>query len=176
MKKYNTQMIVIAGALIALHVVLSRFCSINAWNLKIGFAIVPIFIAAYFYGPVYAGIVGALGDFLGAILFPIGAYFPGFTMTCFLTGVLLGLLLHKKRNIPRILCAVLINELILSLLVNTLWISILYGSPFVPLLATRIVQCGIMVPVEVVVLCALSRLLIPLKKEIVLYESSRRDF
>lgn len=174
MKKYNTQMIVMAGALIALHVVLSRFCSINAWNLKIGFAIVTIFIAACFYGPVYAGIVGALGDFMGAILFPIGAYFPGFTLTCFLTGVLLGLLLHKKRTIPRILCAVLINELILSLLVNTLWISILYGSPFVPLMSTRIIQCGIIIPVEVVVLCALSRLLIPIKK-VVIHESSRRN-
>ena len=167
MKKHNTQMIVMAGALIALHVILSRFCSINAWNIKIGFAIVPIFIAAYFYGPVFAGVVGALGDFMGAILFPIGAYFPGFTLTCFLTGILLGVLLHKKRTIPRILGAVLINELILGLLVNTLWISILYGSPFVPLMATRMIQCGIMIPVEFVVMYAMSKMLVHIKKEVV---------
>ena len=168
-------MIVMAGVLIALHVILSRFCSINAWNLKIGFAIVPIFIAACFYGPVFAGVVGALGDFMGAILFPIGAYFPGFTLTCFLTGILLGALLHKKRNLPRILCAVLINELILGLLLNTTWISILYGSPFVPLVATRVIQCAIMIPVECVVLYALSKVLVHLKKEVVFHESVRRE-
>lgn len=167
MKKQKTQMIVMAGVLIALHVILSRFCSINAWNLKIGFAIVPIFVAACFYGPVFAGVVGALGDFMGAILFPIGAYFPGFTLTCFLTGILLGLLLHKKKSIPRILCAVLINELILGLLVNTLWISILYGSPFVPLIATRVIQCGIMIPVEFVVIYAMSKMLIHIRREVV---------
>ncbi len=168
MKRNNTQMIVMAGVLIALHVVLSRFCSINAWNLKIGFAIVPIYIAACFYGPVFAGVVGALGDFMGAILFPIGAYFPGFTLTCFLTGILLGALLHKKRNIPRILFAVLVNELILGLLVNTMWISVLYGSPFVPLVATRMIQCTIMIPVEVIVLCVMSKVMVHIKREVVL--------
>ena len=39
----------------------SRFFSINAWNLKIGFAFVPVFAAAYLYGPLVAGLVGALG-------------------------------------------------------------------------------------------------------------------
>lgn len=166
MKKFNTHMLVIGGVLVALHVILSRFCSINAWNIKIGFAVVPIFIAACLYGPIFAGIVGALGDFLGALLFPIGAYFPGFTLTCFLTGILLGVLLYKKRNIPRILAAVLINELVLGLLINTYWISLLYGSPFVPLLATRVVQCAIMLPVQFVVISALSKAVVHFKRQV----------
>jgi len=147
-KKITTKMVGTVGLLVAVHVVLSRFCSINAWNIKIGFAFVPIFVAAYLYGPLMAGVVGALGDFVGAIAVPIGMYFPGFTVTCFLTGVIFGLLLHKKQTAPHILGAVIVNQLVLGLLLNTLWISILYGAPYRSLLVTRIVQSAILIPVE----------------------------
>ena len=82
------------GLLTAVEIVLSRFLSISAWNTKIGFAFVPVVIAAILLGPYRAGIVAALADFLGAVLFPIGAYFPGFTLTAFFMGVIYGLLLH----------------------------------------------------------------------------------
>ena len=158
-KKFDTKMLVMAGILIALHIVLSRFFSINAWNIKIGFAFVPVFIGAFFYGPFFGGVVGALGDFLGAILFPIGAYFPGFTATCFLSGMVMGTLLHKEQGTGRVALAVAIDQLLLSLLLNSLWISILYGSPYLPLLATRAVQCLIMIPVMYLTITAMVKLL-----------------
>ena len=95
-------------------------------------------------------LVAALGDFLGALLFPIGTYFPGFTLTAFLTGCVYGFFLYKEQNWPRIIAAVGINQLILSLFLNTLWISILYGSPYGPLLATRLVQCLILTAVQLI--------------------------
>ena len=159
MKKINTRMIVYLGVLVALEIVLNRFLSINAWNIKIGFAFVPVAVAAILFGPIPAAIVAALGDFLGAILFPIGPYFPGFTRTAALMGVVKGLLLHKEQTLPRIGIAVAIDQLILSFLLNSLWISILYGSPFVPLLGTRIIQCAILVPVQFVVILVISRAL-----------------
>ena len=137
------------GILIALEIVLSRFLSINAWNIKIGFSFVPVVVAAILLGPMQAAIVAALADFLGAVLFPIGAYFPGFTLTAFLTGLVFGLFLHKKTGFINIILAVAVNQLILSLLLNTLWISILYGSPYVPLLATRAVQAVILSVVQI---------------------------
>ena len=138
--------------LIALEIILSRFLSLSAWNIKIGFSFVPVVIAAILLGPVYAGIVGALADFVGAVLFPIGAYFPGFTLTAFLTGMVYGLFLYKRQSLPRILGAVAVNQFILSLLLNTLWISVLYGSPFGPLLVTRLVQSAILTVVQIVVI------------------------
>nr|MBQ1577807.1 folate family ECF transporter S component [Oscillospiraceae bacterium] len=51
---------------------------------------------------------------------------------------------------PRIIAAVGINQLILSLFLNTLWISILYGSPYGPLLAARLVQCLILTAVQLI--------------------------
>lgn len=159
MKKMSTKMLVTAGILIALNIILSRFLSINAWNLKIGFTFISVFIAAYFFGPVFGAIVAGLGDLLGAVLFPIGPYFPGFTATAVLTGLVYGVLLYKKQTPLRVVAAVSIDQLILSLLLNTFWISILYGSPFLPLLATRAVQCLVMIPVEFLTISAVTRML-----------------
>ena len=178
MKKLDLKAMVTCAALIAAAIVLSRFLSINAWNLKIGFTFVPVFIAAYLYGPIGGAVVGMAmllrqpflhlrtlskelhnADFIGAILFPIGAYFPGFTLTCVITGAVYGLLLHKKQTPLRILIAIAIVQLGCGLLVNTYWISVLYGSPFTALLVTRSVQCLIMIPVEFIVIGTMSRLL-----------------
>ena len=159
MKKYNTRMISTLGALVAIEILLSRFLSISAWNVKIGFSFVPIAMAAILFGTVPAGIVAAVGDFLGAILFPIGAYFPGFTLTAFLTGVTFGMCFGRKQTTGRVLAATIVNQLVLSLLLNTLWISILYVSAFVPLLMTRVVQCTILGPVQFFTICTLSNIL-----------------
>jgi len=146
--------------LTALEVILSRFLSINFWNVKIGFSFVPIVIAAMLFGPVPAGIVGALGDFLGATLFPIGPYFPGFTFTAFLTGLVFGVFLYKKQTILRTVSAVLIQQIFLSLLLNTYWISVLYSSPYVPLLKTRLIQVAVLGPVQIIVITAIVKVLL----------------
>lgn len=166
-KKFDTKMLVTAGLLIALQIILSRFLSINAWNLKIGFSFTAVFVAAYLYGPVYSAVVAAIADLLGASLFPSGAFFPGFTLTAILTGIVFGVFLHKQQTPVRIVAAVLIDQLILGLLLNSYWISVLYGSPYVPLLATRAVQCLIMIPVMYFTISALSKLLARSKRSIV---------
>lgn len=158
MFKFNTKTLTILGLLVAVDIVLSRFLSISAWNIKIGFSFVPIALAAILYGPLAGGLVAAVGDFLGAVLFPIGPYFPGFTFTAFLTGMVFGLFLHKKQNLRNIAGAVLVNQLIMSLLLNTLWISILYGSPFLPLLETRVFQAVLLGVVQFVVIRMVGRL------------------
>ena len=156
-KKLGARTVVYLGVLIALEIVLSRFLSISAWNLKIGFSFVPVAAAAMLFGPLAAAVVGGIGDLLGAVLFPIGPYFPGFTLTAALTGLTFGLFLHKKRSPLRVLGAVAVVQLVLGLLLNTLWISVLYGSPYGALLATRAVQCAILGPVQFIVTLLLGR-------------------
>ena len=166
MPRITTRTLTLSALLTALEIVLSRFLSISAWNMKIGFAFVPVALAALLLGPLQAGIVAALADFLGALLFPVGPYFPGFTLTAFLMGLCYGLFLYKKQSFVRILLAVAVHQLLLSLLLNTLWISLLYGSPFVPLLATRLPQCALLFAVQLVVIQALVRLLPRLKRSL----------
>ena len=42
MKKLDVKAMVVCAALIAAAIVCSRFLSINAWNLKIGFTFIPV--------------------------------------------------------------------------------------------------------------------------------------
>ena len=169
-KKVNIQKLVILSLLVAMEVILSRFLSISAWNIKIGFAFIPMAVAAMFYGPIAGGMVGASADFLGAILFPSGAFFPGFTVTAFLRGAVLGLCLHKKQGAGRIALAVGVNQLIFSLIFNTLWISILYGSPYVALLGTRVFQSMLMMVVQFIVISAMARLMKPMFAKMVVVD------
>lgn len=166
-KKFDTKMLVTAALLIALQIILSRFCSINAWNIKIGFSFVAVFVAGYLYGPYFGAIVAGVSDVLGATLFPSGAFFPGFTLTSILSGLLFGLLLHKEQSPLRILATVAIDQLVLSLILNTYWISILYGSPFLPLMATRAVQCAILAPVMYLTISAMVKVLARAKRSLV---------
>lgn len=158
-KDNNLRVLALMAVLVAMEIVLSRFLSFAVWNMKIGFAFVPIVVAALMLGPARAAVVGALADFLGAILFPIGAYFPGFTLTAGLMGLVFGLFLYEKQSVLRALGAVAVNQLILGLLLNTLWISVLYASPFEPLLVTRLTQCAILIPIQVPVIVIMSRTL-----------------
>lgn len=147
-----THRLVLIAMLIAAQVVLSRFLSISLWNLRIGFAFVPIVLAGILLGAIPAGLTAALADLIGATLFPSGPFFPGFTLTAAVTGVLYGLFLHKKQTLPRILGAVLTTELLCSILLNTTWLSILYSTPYVALLPTRLPQAIGMAVVEIVVI------------------------
>lgn len=151
-RKVNINMLVMLGLLTAMQIVLSRFLSISAWNIKIGFSFIPVVIAAVMYGPLRAGVVAALGDFVGAILFPVGVFFPGFTVTAFVMAAVYGIFLYKKQNTKRIATAVCINQFGFSLFVNSFWISILYGVPYLTLLGTRIFQSLFLTTVQIVVI------------------------
>ncbi|MBQ9648122.1 MAG: folate family ECF transporter S component [Oscillospiraceae bacterium] len=155
---FDTKMLATLGVLLAMDIVLTRFLSVSAWNIRIGFGFIPVVLAAMLFGPLPAAIVAALADLLGAILFPTGPYFPGFTLTAFLTGLTFGLLIYKKQSVRNTVAAVVIVQFVLGLLLNTLWISTLYHSPFVPLLATRVVQSALLSVVQFVTIRVLAKL------------------
>lgn len=150
-KKNFTRKLCIAALLTAAAIVLSRLVPvINLWSTKIDFSFAAVMLAACILGPVGGLAVGGLADLIGAILFPIGAYFPGFTVTAAITGLVFGLLLYKKCNLVRIIIAVVSTQLVCGLLLNTWFISILYTKAFTALLVTRIVQFAVMSAVEIV--------------------------
>ncbi len=156
--KNKLRIIVQVALLIALEVVLSRFLSIATPIVKIGFGFVPIAICAMMFGPLWAGFLGATADFIGATLFPIGPYFPGFTLSAALTGIVFGLFLYKKDGSGLSLAgAVSVNCLGISLVLSTYWLTILTNTPFLTLLPTRVVQNLIMIPVQFVVLRLLQK-------------------
>lgn len=152
MQKNNTKRLVHVALLIAVEIVLSRFCSINTPIVRISLGFIPIAMVGMLYGPIWAGLAAAIGDIIGAVLVPTGAYFPGFTLTAFATGFTYGILLKDQDSWLRIILAVAIVSIALNLCLDTLWLYILTGQGYMALLPTRVVKCVIMTPVQVVVL------------------------
>lgn len=148
--KNKTIKLAMLALLIALQVVLSRFLSINLQFLKIGFSFIPVMFAGYLYGTSGGVVVALVSDLIGAILFPSGAFFPGFTVTAALSGFIYGISFGGKCSTAKIVAGITAEQVICSLLLNTWWLSILYGSSFTALLATRIWQVLVMVFVEIV--------------------------
>lgn len=139
--------------MIALQVIISRFLSIQTELLKIGFGFLPMAIVAMLYGPVYSGIAWGLSDFIGAILFPFGPYFFGFTFSAILNGVIFGLFLYKNHTkIWRIVAAILISSVVVSLGLDTIWLMTLYGTPFEAVIIQRLIKCAIMIPIEFILI------------------------
>lgn len=171
--RISVRKIVFTAALTALEIVLSRFCSINTAGWKIGFGFVPVAAAAVLFGPWYAAVVGGLSDLVGALLFPIGAYFPGFTVTAAIIGIVYGLFLYKKdvKFFPGIVIPTLINSLVIGLCINTLWVSILYGSKtYWGWFVYRLPEYAVLIPLNLIFLPFLCRLAPKLAK----YTEDRR--
>lgn len=163
----NLKKVVLTAMLLALEIILSRFLSYSVWNSKIGFGFVAVALCGALLGPIYALVLGGLADFLGAILFPIGPYFFGFTFTAMLTGLCFGVFLYKKTNVLKTLICVFINQFVFGLFINTFWIHLLYGSPFNVVFVSRIPQAAILTAVQFVTILAIDKLIIPKLKRIV---------
>ena len=172
-KNYTTQL-VLTSIFTAITVVLNRFLSVNVWNMSIGFAFVSVLFCGMLLGPLWGGLCGGVADFIGAIVLPFGTYFPGFTLTAFVVGILFGVIgfLAKKRMNTVIFMVlstllILLKEVACSLLLNSLWISILYQSRFVGILISRIPLCATTFVLEVILAFLLKKFLIPkVKKEL----------
>jgi ECF transporter S component (folate family) len=169
MKKENklkVNELVMMGVLIALDVILARFLSINTPISRVGFAFIARAIAAIVLGPVQAAVVGGCADFVGAIVFPSGAYFPGFTLTAAMIGLIYGLFLHRKVTPVRIVAAVAVSQVVCSLGLNTLWLSMMTGSSFAALLSTRLIQAVVTGAVQIVTIFALQGAFLLIKRQV----------
>ena len=112
MRNNKLYKIVSAALLVAIEIIISRFLGIATPIVKISFSFIPLSILAVMYGPVYSCVGAGLADFIGAILFPIGPYFPGYTVTAALTGLTYGFFLYKRKNSwVNIIAAVLVINL-----------------------------------------------------------------
>ncbi len=151
-KKHLLSTIVTVALLVALNVILTRFLSIQTQFLRIGFGFLPVAVAGIAYGPFWGAVTGAVGDILGMIIYPPAEYFPGFTLTALLTGLIFGLLLHRRVTVLRILAASAVVCLLLNLVLDTLWLDIMYGSGFLVLLPARAVKCLINIPIYTILI------------------------
>lgn len=155
MKK--TRVLVFMSLLVAMYVMLNHVIPVIQIDIiRVSFGFVPQSYAAMFFGPLIGGIGSALGDVIGMIVAPKGTYFPGFTVSALLTGMIYGFFLHKKpKTVLRITLAVLCITLFIDIGLNTYWLTILLGKGYMAILPARIFKCAVMLPIQVAIISLL---------------------
>jgi len=155
----RTRTITTVGLLLAIQMILSSYGVIEVTDsLKISLAHLALTPTAILFGPVAAGLQGALSDVLGFIIKPTGPYFPGFTLTAALLGVIYGMALYKtKRTFWHIAAARVVVCLLLNITLNTVFLTMLYGPSRLATLPLRIVKNLIQLPIDCLLLSAMCR-------------------
>ena len=148
-----------AAMLAALHLVLNQFTIPVSSVLEIGFDFLTVAATGYLYGPWVAGLSGFATDLLGYLLRPNGPYFPGFTLSAILLGVVYGLAYYQKPvSVRRIVCTKLCVVLLFNFFLTPLWLHIMYGQAFVILSQIRLVKNLVKFPVDVALAYTVLRL------------------
>lgn len=156
--------IAISALLIASQVVLARFLSIQTPILTISFSFLPIYLAGLILGWGGATLVALISDLIGALLFPVGSFFFGYTLTTTLTGLVAGLTLYRRggikvdrRFVLRLLICVVIVTGLLNGGLNTLWIMITTGGASNVIIPVRIAKQLIMAPIQFLTILAIAK-------------------
>ncbi len=153
--------VVLAGLLLALQIVVDLTIGIYITpEMKIAFGFVFLAVSGALFGPSVAALQGAVADLYVALFFPKGAYFPGYTFSAALGGMLYGLFFYKRGiNWRRALCAKGLVNLVINIGLNTLWLSLTGGKAMAVLLPARILKNAVLLPIEVLVLVLIGRAL-----------------
>lgn len=155
--KIDVRTVVKAGFLVAISIVMTRFAYImlpigGVSGMRISFGELPIMLSGFLFGPLVGGLTGIAADLIGVLVNPQGPYFPGFTISSMMWGVIPGLMMKvfnkgKDYSLFKVMLTVAIGYLVVSLALNTLWLSILYSAAFFVLLPARILNVVISIPI-----------------------------
>jgi ECF transporter S component (folate family) len=169
------------GALIALQVVLGNLVQIALLTKQMNFGFLPIAVAGYLFGPVGGLLVAALGDVIGTLLFGTGAYFPGFTVTAALVGIVYGWILFPKYHqwinnkvrtrITDLVIRAFIASAVASVIyifLNSYWLTFIVSKGYWVILLGRLPFYALEIPIftAVIAICCsqmkrLPRMLLP---------------
>lgn len=146
----STRTIAFCGVMAALGVVLSLFARVQIGNfIRIGFSELPNIVVDDMFGPVIGGIFGGILDVLKYLVKPTGAFFPGFTLSAVLGGLIYGSFFYRKKITPaRVFAANLVVKFFVNIILNSVWLHILYNKAFLAMLPMRIVSNLIMLPID----------------------------
>ncbi|WP_051208755.1 folate family ECF transporter S component [Butyrivibrio sp. WCD3002] len=138
------------GMLAAIAIILGYVATFNIGNyIRIGFSGLPNQVVDYLFGPAVGAIFGAALDVIKWFLKPTGDFFPGFTISAALGGIIYGYAFYKKNiTIVRVLVAQLIVKVFVNICLNSIWLKLLYGQALLAMLPGRIISNSVMLPID----------------------------
>ena len=99
-KLMNTKTLTAAAMLSALGIVLGFFKIPINQLIEIRFGALPVEMAGQLFGPAVAGVVGGIVDIGGYLVKPTGPFFPGFTFSSIVGGIIFAISLTVSGNLP----------------------------------------------------------------------------
>lgn len=151
-----------AALLSALSIAISGLYIVVGENLRVYFTFFITAVGCSVYGPVMGMLAAAVTDTLGYIMFPSGAYFPGYMLSEMAGALIYSLFLYRKRiTVLRLYGAKLLVNFLVNVLLGCLWSKILYGQGYLYYLVKSLIKNTLLLPLEVISLSALFALVIP---------------
>lgn len=153
----NVKSIAMIGLLTALQIVLSMTTDIMiTTDIRLSLHFLTVAACGMLFGPLAAAAQGAICDVLVAFIAPKGAFFPGFTLSALVGGLIYGLLLYQRPwTWWRLLLAKGLVNLVVNVGLNSLWISMMQGSAMNALIPVRLLKNLLSLPLEAALLIAL---------------------
>ncbi|WP_022763969.1 folate family ECF transporter S component [Butyrivibrio sp. XPD2006] len=151
------QVLCFCGVMGAVAIVLGTVATIKVGDfLRIGFSSIPNQIIAYLFGPWVGAIFGGAMDIIKFFINPTGEFFPGYTLTAIVAGIIYGLFLYKRPvKLWRVIAAEACVKVFCNLGLNTLWVMMTTGNAFKAIMVPRIAANAGKLPADVIILMIL---------------------
>ena len=149
--------------LLAMTIVLQRFLAIRTPIISINFAFMPVMLAGMLLGWRGSTFVAVVSDIIGALCFPSGSFFLGYTLTALLSGLVAGILYCpdgiklERRFIIRLIICVVVTVILLNGVLNTIWVIWMLGGASTVVVPLRILKQCLMLPVEILTMVVIAR-------------------
>ncbi|MEG0076704.1 folate family ECF transporter S component [Anaerorhabdus sp.] len=166
----------IMAVFIALKVIMAGVFIPVGENLRISFSFLIIAVEACIIGPIPGLVSGFITDLIGFMLFPFGAFFPGYILSAMLNCFIYAVFLYDTRiSITKLFLSKTIVSYFCNVLLGSLWSSMLYSKGFIFYATASVVKNTILLPIEVILLVIVFKLLLPYlqKKNLVPVQDSK---
>lgn len=163
--RLTTRRLTLAAMLCGLQVILGKMSVGDPALLKVGLGFIATSLIGYCLGPWIGGGVMVVNDIISNTVLNTGnMFFPGFTLSAFISGALAGMFLYQQPvNWRRIFCYEFVQILVTNVFLTTLWIYVMSLSSgsgsrtFNALLVLRLPKEIISWPIESLIVLAILR-------------------
>ncbi|MDR0299638.1 MAG: folate family ECF transporter S component [Streptococcaceae bacterium] len=133
MAKPSLRLTVLLAVFIALGIIVGNFLSFGTNIMQVSFSFIVNSVMGAFAGSLWTGLAMGIADVVGTLMFGHFGYFPGFTFSAVIVGILYGLFFFRKKlawsswkDWLYVLVAMTVIMLVDTVFFNTLWVSMLF--------------------------------------------------
>lgn len=163
--RFTTKNLTLAAMLIALQVILEKLSIGDPSVLKFSFGFVATALLGYCLGPWISAWAMVVADIISNTILSSGSlFFPGFTLSAFISGLIAGMFLYQQRiSWQRVLVYEFFQILLTNVIGTTLWLYLMSLSSsssshtFMALLFIRIPKELITWPLETLIVLIILR-------------------